>query len=366
MLYGIQVFRAIAALLVVFFHSAGNLAKEKYFGTAAQPIEQTFWFAGEAGVAFFFVLSGFIIHRVHYQDFDRPDRIWNYVKKRVIRIYPTYIVIFFAVFVAAKMTPSLRDTVESDPIIIIKSLLLLPQDFNVVGGTGAPVIVAAWSLQYEMVFYAIFALALIRRWVFYFLGLLCILNVAVEPYMGPYEFPRSFIANHLIVLFGMGVVVSALLKRGFLKNCSGWSVSASALFFLLIAVIATEYRENYHKPSFDFMYGVAASFLIFSSVRFEEKVGEKFQFKFLMLVGDASYAMYLMHFPLVVIFSKIAVILLPINTLGACVAFLFFVIGSVAAALVFNLLVERPLMRYFGKSQSRSSLQDTQKHLSSV
>ena len=44
-----------------FFHSAGNLAKEKYFGIVAQPIKYVFSFGGAAGVAFFFVLSGFII-----------------------------------------------------------------------------------------------------------------------------------------------------------------------------------------------------------------------------------------------------------------------------------------------------------------
>ena len=53
MFYNIQFCRAIAALLVVFFHSAGNLAKEKYFGVLAEPFERIFWFGGEAGVAFF-------------------------------------------------------------------------------------------------------------------------------------------------------------------------------------------------------------------------------------------------------------------------------------------------------------------------
>jgi peptidoglycan/LPS O-acetylase OafA/YrhL len=44
------------------------------FGTfsVAAPLENLFAFGGTAGVAFFFVLSGFILHHVHHQDLNRP------------------------------------------------------------------------------------------------------------------------------------------------------------------------------------------------------------------------------------------------------------------------------------------------------
>ena len=181
MFYTIQFCRAIAALLVVFFHSAGNLAKEKYFGVLAEPIERIFWFGGEAGVAFFFVLSGFIIHQVHRKEFNQPNRLIPYIKKRIVRVYPTYFIIFIGVFIIAKLTPSIRNTIPTDPILLIKSLLLLPQDSKVVGGTGAPVLVVAWSLQYEILFYATFATALINRWIFYVIAFIFCLNFALEP-----------------------------------------------------------------------------------------------------------------------------------------------------------------------------------------
>jgi len=130
MLYSIQLCRAIAAISVVLYHSAGNLAKDKYFGASAEFLEKIFGFGGEAGVAFFFVLSGFIIHYIHRQDFDQPKKTGIYLLKRAIRIYPTYLVILLSVYALAMATPSLRGTMPTDISVLIKTLLLFPQDIE--------------------------------------------------------------------------------------------------------------------------------------------------------------------------------------------------------------------------------------------
>ena len=59
MLLSIQVFRGLAALLVLLFHASLIVEKSKYFDQTS--IETIFHF-GDAGVDFFFVLSGFIIY----------------------------------------------------------------------------------------------------------------------------------------------------------------------------------------------------------------------------------------------------------------------------------------------------------------
>jgi exopolysaccharide production protein ExoZ len=83
--------RALAALLVVLFHLGNTIALGKYFGIEAFAIPFKF---GSAGVEFFFVLSGFIIFAAHRNDISKPRRLTNYISKRVIRIYPTYWIIF--------------------------------------------------------------------------------------------------------------------------------------------------------------------------------------------------------------------------------------------------------------------------------
>jgi peptidoglycan/LPS O-acetylase OafA/YrhL len=49
---------------------------------------------GDAGVEFFFVLSGFIIASAHAGDISRPARLIPYLQRRIIRIYPPYWIIF--------------------------------------------------------------------------------------------------------------------------------------------------------------------------------------------------------------------------------------------------------------------------------
>ena len=136
-------------MLVVLFHLGGAIADEKYFGIDAFSIPFSF---GNAGVEFFFVLSGFIIFSAHRKDIFNAGELVNYLKKRFFRIFPTYWIIFLAVFSLAFASGTLRHTVPHDLPTLLKSLLLIPQDKSVVGGTGSPVLIVAWSLQYEMFF----------------------------------------------------------------------------------------------------------------------------------------------------------------------------------------------------------------------
>ena len=344
MLYSIHLCRAIAALLVVLFHSAGNLAKEKYFGILALPLEQIFWFGGQVGVDFFFVLSGFVMYYVHRKDFDHPERLASYARKRVTRIYPTYIILFVGVYLLAKLIPALQNSVPSDMGVIIKSLLLLPQDKQVVGGTGAPVIVAAWSLQYEMLFYSVFALALIRRWMLWTAAVILGVNLLAQFISGPYGFPRNFLASHAIVLFAFGILAAAAARSKIVVNFPGRLVLISLFVFGGFVLLSVLNRDSYN-PLFDLCYGLTSAILIFGLVRYENKKGQIDAAKRLSIYGDSSYALYLLHFPLIAILSKISILVLPLNLAGVLIAFIFLVTSSVFAGVVFHLLIEKPILR---------------------
>jgi peptidoglycan/LPS O-acetylase OafA/YrhL len=333
MLQSIQWCRAVAAMLVVLFHSAGNLAKEKYFGSAAEPLERLFWFGGNAGVAFFFVLSGFIIHRTHWKDFDHPERLLSYLRKRVVRIYPTYLIIFLGICVITTLVPWLGGGLPDDAWVFVKSLLLLPQDKEVVGGSGAPVLVVAWTLQYELVFYAAFAAALVSRWVF----------LAV---------PASFLSSHLVLLFGMGMLASMSSISRYRPRFPGRVAVLAAIAFIATGMVANLSASDYLKPTFDLIYGLTAAVLVFALTRHEE--GGKVAEDFLSRLGNSSYALYLMHFPLVAVFSKVAMRLLPTSRPGAVVALAMIVPCCVVIAEVFHRVVERPVLRFLhASSQTR-------------
>ena len=99
----LQSCRAIAAMLVMFYHLGQAIDDEKYFGTDL--FTAPLLFGGSAGVYFFFVLSGFIIYFVHCADFSHPNRLKNYIYNRVVRIYPTYWIIFLTVYLLVRAIP---------------------------------------------------------------------------------------------------------------------------------------------------------------------------------------------------------------------------------------------------------------------
>ena len=344
-LTGIQSCRGIAALLVVFFHAASNLAKDKYFGESAGWLERLFWFGGEAGVAFFFVLSGFIIHYIHARDFDKPATLPTYLRKRASRIYPAYIIVFVGVYVSALLVPSLRESMPTDASVLMRSLLLIPQDKAVVGGTGAPVVIVAWSLQYEVLFYAIFALALIRRWLFCIVAGAVLLGASLALFTAPGGFPLNFLSSHLMVLFGLGVGASMAVKSRIPLLHPGRLLIASTVALGAAVIASTVYRAGHIRAISDLAYGVTSAVMVFALVRYEMQTGRKLAPGVLGTLGDSSYALYLVHFPLIALLSKMAVAVFPKDAFWASVAFLVLVGASVCAGIAFHTWIEAPILR---------------------
>lgn len=204
----LQACRAAAALLVVFYHLGATIALDKYFGIQAFAVPFRF---GDSGVEFFFVLSGFIITHVHYADMTKPSRALEYIRKRLVRIYPIYWFVFLAVYLSALWVPSLRETIPSDPLLILKALSLMPLDPDVVGGTGAPVIIVAWSLQYEMAFYFLVLMAILSR----SLAVAALVVIVSAAVFGK-SFPWSFIGSLHVSYFFLGVGVALLCRS---KKC---------------------------------------------------------------------------------------------------------------------------------------------------
>lgn len=156
----IQIFRGLAALIVVLHHiTASNGFYFQYL-----PFNNIFK-AGWNGVDFFFVLSGFIITYVHYKDLGHQNRIPSYLTKRIIRIYPPYWI--FAII--STIFYFFIHTVNTDSLLfIVKSFFLVPQDHN-------PVLDVGWSLVHEIVFYILFAIYIFGGFKVFITGLACTL-----------------------------------------------------------------------------------------------------------------------------------------------------------------------------------------------
>lgn len=348
MYQSLQLCRGIAAVLVVLFHLGGAVGNQKYFNLPG--LEQAFIF-GHSGVAFFFVLSGFIIAHVHAGDIGQPARIAGYLRKRAARIYPPFLIVFGLVFAAGLASSSLRAALPTDPWVIAKALLLLPQDIDLIGGTGAPVIIVAWSLHYELLFYAVFALAIVSRIaamllvaVLFLHGLSCWWGTACG-------FPRSFFASYWLLLFVMGVAVARLARRPAGKAGALAMASAGMLGFVLIA--AGEVSGLAEAGAAVYIgYGLCSSLIVLGLVQAENAGAIVWRHPAVAALGDSSYALYLVHYPLISLLCKAAMAAGLKGPGGAALAFVSALALCVLAAHAFHRLVERPLLRRLNRGRA--------------
>src|SRR4028118_2377207 len=114
----LQVYRGIAAVLVVMFHLTDM---------SAQRLNQVTFFnlfeAGWSGVDYFFVLSGFIMVYVHRSAIGKKDQLKSFLVKRAVRIYPIYWIVSLIVLVFFLRVPGFANNQDLGFGKIITSLL---------------------------------------------------------------------------------------------------------------------------------------------------------------------------------------------------------------------------------------------------
>lgn len=239
---------------------------------------------GHFGVDVFFVISGFVMMLSTEHGHER------FFVKRLIRIVPIYYLFTLGVFGVALVMPSLLKNTTTDLGQLVKSLLFIPFEK---GNTGhRPVLFLGWTLNYEMYFYALFALALQvsarhRAWITAAaLGLVYLLC------LGRPGYPEKAYGDPIVFefVFGMALYL-VLVKRQFagaaLLVAGGLALAALSPDILQHRVL------RYGLPSLLFVGVVLAT------------VGERRLPPVLVLLGGASYALYLTHPYIIQFFDKV-------------------------------------------------------------
>lgn len=338
-LYVLQALRGLAALAVIGFHVNESLfGLTKYW--ADRPFGRIFDF-GHAGVEFFFVLSGFIILTAHRHDIGNPGRVISYIWKRFRRIYPIYWVVLAMVTPAFFINPSFGGSAaKTTAATLIDSVLLirlLPSDNQVLD--------VSWTLFHEILFYAVFSLLVVSSrvgaivlalWMFSSLGVLIFgqhLPEMVQFYLSP-----------LHLLFAMGMASAELVRRRWVP-LPLLQLGGGMVLFLAVAIVDT----NLGNPRLIWLsisYGVCSA-LILSAVVELELNGLLRVPKAMVLLGDASYSIYLIH---LVVLSLLAKLLLHLTLGGLALPhrlmFILLFVASACAGLLFYVLVERRLLAF--------------------
>lgn len=316
--YGsIQVLRAIAAYAVVLFHLKVLRI-------------------GYTGVDLFFVISGYIMGMVAIR--ETPLK---FAYRRLTRIVPLYWMATLALCVLS-LVPGLMRTFSFDMASLFKSLAFIPYfDRN---GDFYPLLVPGWTLNFEIFFYLVFALAMLTPWPRRATVLVLAVLVAAGLILTPQSAPLQVYTNPLVLEFAAGLALSLLAAR--VSRLAGLaSLMAGCLALAAMVAGITMPGDGLQRV---LVAGLPCACVLLGVTSLEQE-GFFPSLPLLVYLGDISYSLYLTH----------GFVLPVVEHLHFLSGFLLVTVASLAsfalAALTYHGF-ERPVSRFFRKLENRLQL----------
>ncbi len=303
----------------------------KYFGTDVAPLLA----AGNSGVQLFFVLSGFVIYFAHHRDRERDvGAIATFAFKRFCRLYPplwlvlaTLIPIFALGLFGTAVTP----------YELVSAFLILPLGLE----EGEKILAVEWTLRHEILFYLIFAIFLWKRSIGLALLILWAAAGALlyAPSLTPAYLRIIVSPNNALFLFGM--LVARLYANGYV-----WYGRTTATIGAIVFLSGWFYQLAHPLQIIPatYLYGAGGALLIYGLVSNKDWNRSN---RMLDLLGSASYSLYLVHYPVLSVLTKLAVNMDSRIGMPPVVYFILMVGICQVAAIVFHLWIEKPVVRSF-------------------
>jgi len=348
--------RFLAALSVVIFHYGGHLAPFNL-----QPFDQVFQ-AGPIAVSYFYALSGFIMAIAYYRP-KTPENFnrWKYWLARFARIYPVYFIALLLVFVAnyTKM-----DNASTQLLLNVSMLQAWIPSYPL--SLNSP----GWSLSVEAFFYLCFPFLL---WIIYRGGLKSLMFLSIvlwiatqllhtywlnSPDYVPLNALHDFIYyNPLMHLntFLAGLMVGILFKDKHIRTTPSRYNN-----LLLLLTIVTIVLLLIIRPSFPIWFGIeidytngliVPSFLLFIILlaRSQGIITTLLATPILVLLGEASYSLYILQRPVYGIYHNYIARHLSVSEQWH---FYFYLLLLIAVSIASYKLFETPIRQWINTSVS--------------
>ncbi len=264
----IQAIRAFAALSVVVFHLPLNGK------------------VGSYGVDIFFVISGFLMPFIAQ---DYPHHVFL---RRIIRIVPLYWPATVGIFLVSLWYPTMLQSTTANSASLVKSLLFIPYVRE--SGLIQPLLFLGWTINYEMYFYAVFALSLMlsRKYCNYVTAAIIALPWLVSLFVELESTIFTFYSQSIILEFVFGIFlyyVWAWKKR----KCVTISLPLVNLIILISALslpCLQYFGEAIQVRSV--VFGIPSVLLVLACICAEGKIKVP---GLLVGLGNASYSLFIVH-----------------------------------------------------------------------
>ncbi|WP_235440739.1 acyltransferase [Pantoea sp. RIT-PI-b] len=352
----IQALRGVAVLLVIAFHFRQYL-NSVY---AQADIGDRLFGLGEVGVDIFFVISGFII--VYSSKNSDSNTTTEFIIKRFFRLYPVYIVTLLLLL--------LFDTSTSYKVSnIVKSALLIPNDYNFIGPWyGYSINLPAWTLTYEVLFYAVFAVGIFVSHkfrtpvsIFIMILMVCSAQMYFRGFMQIDPITRdldddyiiknlTFISNPIVYDFIYGMIIAELFMQSSDRVTKSrlFVIAMVCVFWVSVALIISGYNRGAGIQR----WGLYSFMLVGSLVMLCKHVDIKFG-AFWLWMGEMSYSLYINH----MVVKKLSGIYLRDFGIykangGATLFLILFILTFVMSYITYN-LIEKPSVNIGHKIAAR-------------
>jgi len=351
MIYSIAYARGLAALFVLLFHF-----RDYINGVYSQAnLGEILFGPGVSGVDIFFVVSGFIIVYSTRKIESRPAA--KFIIRRVFRIYP---LLFLSVILFVFVTPT-----EYSAIQIIKSLIPYHLDYSQDAPYfGYNVYVPAWTITYEVIFYAVFVSSMLithqfRAYVCSLIILLIFLyfnthfsdGVNLDAHdsvsIGYQHFGAGFfyiLSSPMMLEFIFGMMLCEVYERsGDLKGEFFIKASRAYLWFCF-GVFMTFWFSWWSFGHGPLKFGLWAV-VILPAILFYEKFNEIKMSGKISFLGDISYSLYMTHIVVVYALGWYADYIPLYKSLSGFAKLFYVSTLCIAIAYLCHIAIEKPMHR---------------------
>jgi peptidoglycan/LPS O-acetylase OafA/YrhL len=290
-LYQVQVLRGVAALSIAALHAQHDAAALALrYGLAFAPADRFPW---AAGVDMFFVISGFIMVHASRSLFGAGGSKRIFLSRRIARIVPLYWTVTTLYLCVALAVPTMLNSAVLEPWPVVASYLFIP--FERPDGAAQPLYSLGWTLNYEMFFYALFALFLVFSRSRAVLGLMALLAVLVCLGLA-FRLPQPlrFWTDPIMLEFAFGLGLGLVHAEG--ARLGGPArLGFAALAIGLLALDLTR-PDGAIALTRALAWGLPATLLVAAAALGREGSAPVSALtRAGAAVGDASYALYLIH-----------------------------------------------------------------------
>jgi exopolysaccharide production protein ExoZ len=302
LLKSLQVARGMAALAVVLFHA--RLGTSAFVAKIPERVDALLAL-GTLGVDFFFVLSGFIILHVHLDDPSTGAAARAYAFKRATRVYLPYLPVSLVLVCAYLLFPQVSHSNRDWGVFT--SLTLLPSAHE------PALLVASWTLVHEVMFYSVFLVYFVSHRAF--IGAVVIwAALLLKQAVAPASFSLPFLnilMNPINIEFVFGLVCAVAFRS---LNARHGLVSLAIGAAVLISFFV------WGDEGLRIVFGLGAAFVVLG-LALNDRIAPSGLGTALVGLGGASYAIYLLHDPIISLTSRAAAPVAPLGAWPASLAF---------------------------------------------